>query len=182
MGAIEARPSLSVELPARPDSAREARRLVLDALSDVAVDRDAVALVVTEAVSNAIVHGCPPGSDATRVRLCATVDADTVEIEVADDGPGLRPRPDSPGAGLGLAIMGSLADELELADGQGTRLRIRFAVLGPAGPHSLRIPRRARRVQLARAAHGASGDDASGWADSPPNDRPTAPLGVAAAA
>src|SRR4051812_41208014 len=155
MGVIDARPSLSVELPARPDSVRAARRLVRDALRDVAIDRDAVALAVSEAVSNAILHGCPPGSPAATVRLRASVDADTVEIVIADDGPGLRPRPDSPGAGLGLSIIASLTDELELATSHGTQLRLRFAVLGPASPRR----EYERALEITEAAYGPDHPD-----------------------
>src|SRR4051812_33035070 len=47
---------LDVDLPAEPLSASQARRAVLDALSGIAVDRDAIGVVVSEAVTNAVVH------------------------------------------------------------------------------------------------------------------------------
>ena len=52
-------------------------------------------------------------------------------VAVEDDGIGLGPRPDSPGAGFGLVLIASLATELELAlgpDGRGTVVRMTFAI------------------------------------------------------
>src|SRR5690349_16488097 len=81
--------SLSVELPALPASVGKARGWALDALRQVAVDRQAVALVVTEAVTNAVLHGYRDRAGG-QILLRATVTADDVVIEVADNGPGPR--------------------------------------------------------------------------------------------
>lgn len=76
-----------------------------------------IALAVTEAVSNVVVHAyrdrVTPGS--------VTVRGDRVDHElrfiVTDDGKGVVPRADSPGLGLGLAIIGRLARTLEIRAG-----------------------------------------------------------------
>jgi anti-sigma regulatory factor (Ser/Thr protein kinase) len=44
--------------------------------------------------------------------VAARADATAIRVAVSDDGSGLAPRPDSPGAGLGLPLMAQLADEL----------------------------------------------------------------------
>jgi serine/threonine-protein kinase RsbW/stage II sporulation protein AB (anti-sigma F factor) len=87
-----------------------------------------IRLAVSEACSNAVVHGY-----RSEVRDTFTVKARTVpdgiEIIVRDRGCGMRPRPDSPGAGLGLPIISQLAETLEVRtprDGVGTELCMRF--------------------------------------------------------
>jgi anti-sigma regulatory factor (Ser/Thr protein kinase) len=133
---------LDVDLPAEPRSASQARRAVLDSLKGIAVDRDAVGVVVTEAVTNAVVHAYRDREAAGRVHVCASLDDHGVEVAVDDDGLGMRPRADSPGVGLGLPLIGDLADRVEVTSrGPGTRLAAFFALMGPAGPHGLPLAR-----------------------------------------
>lgn len=82
-----------------------------------------VALVVSEAVTNAVNHayvGVPTGAVHVRV----AVDDAEVMVVVQDDGTGLRPRPDSPGLGYGLALMVAVSRrfEAQTVEGSGTRL------------------------------------------------------------
>lgn len=82
-----------------------------------------VALVVSEAVTNAVRHaysGRPPGAITVRVALH---DGELM-VAVEDQGNGLRPRPESPGIGYGLALIVAIATRIEAssADGEGTRL------------------------------------------------------------
>lgn len=133
---------LDVELPAEPRSASRARRAVLDALTGIAVDRDAVGVVVSEAVTNAVVHAYRDREHPGRVHVSACLDGEGVQIAVADDGLGLRPRPDSPGIGLGMPLIADLADRVEITHGRpGTRIAAHFAVMGPAGPHGRPVAR-----------------------------------------
>jgi anti-sigma regulatory factor (Ser/Thr protein kinase) len=133
---------LDVDLPAEPRSAPRARRAVLDALSGIAVDRDAVGVVVTEAVTNAVVHAYRDEQPHGRVHVSASLDDHGVEIAVDDDGLGMRPRADSPGVGLGLPLIGDLADRVKVTGrGPGTRLSAFFALMGPAGPHGRPLAR-----------------------------------------
>jgi serine/threonine-protein kinase RsbW len=70
-------------------------------------------LAVSEIVANAVVHAYRDGSDGTITVVAELLGADIV-VRVADTGVGLSPRPDSPGAGLGLVIAGNVADRLEI--------------------------------------------------------------------
>lgn len=94
--------------------------------------RDAVTLAVSEAATNVVVHAYagedPPGT----IEVNATVAADELWVIVSDTGPGLRPRLDSPGLGLGLAIIGQLADRVDLVRPPrgGLELRMRFGLGG----------------------------------------------------
>jgi anti-sigma regulatory factor (Ser/Thr protein kinase) len=93
---------------------------------------DDVRLAVSEAATNAVMHAYrerEPGE----IRVRALVDADGVlTITVEDDGFGPLPRPDSPGLGLGLPTIASVADAIELSAGHGAgaRLCIRFGTGG----------------------------------------------------
>src|SRR3954447_13831813 len=133
---------LDVDLPAEPRSASKARRAVLDALKGIAVDRDAVGVVVSEAVSNAVVHAYREQHEPGRVHVWASLDDHGVELAVDDDGLGMRPRVDSPGVGLGLPLMGDLADAVEVSSRcPGTSIRARFHLMGAAGPHGRPLAR-----------------------------------------
>jgi anti-sigma regulatory factor (Ser/Thr protein kinase) len=133
---------LDVDLPAEPQSASRARRAVLLALSGVAVDRDAVGVVVSEAVTNAVVHAYRDRERPGEVHVSASLDEDGVDITVADDGVGLRPRTDSPGVGLGMPLIADLADRVEFsAADPGTRVAVHFVLMGAAGPHGRPVAR-----------------------------------------
>jgi serine/threonine-protein kinase RsbW len=91
-----------------------------------------VALAVTEAATNVVLHAYV-GHDAPgefRV-LAEVVDEATgcdLRVTVADDGRGMMPRFDSPGAGMGLPIIGQTSDHYEARTSLtgGTELCMRF--------------------------------------------------------
>ena len=133
---------LDVDLPAEPQSASQARRAVLDALRGIAVDRDAVGVVVSEAVTNAVVHAYRDRERPGQVHVSASLEDDGVEVAVADDGIGLRPRADSPGVGLGMPLIADLADRVDItATHPGTRIAAHFVLMGAAGPHGRTVAR-----------------------------------------
>lgn len=145
---------LAVDLPAVPESAPLARGAVLEALAGVAVDRDAVGVVVSEAVANAIMHAYRDREEPGRVRVSVGVGDESLELAVDDDGLGMSPRMDSPGAGLGVPLMAGFADEVTVECSEGTHLRARFALFGAAGPHGRPVPRHAGARQDRFAATG----------------------------
>lgn len=60
--------------------------------------------------------------------------AGRVEILVTDDGVGMSPHPDSPGAGLGLSIITAISDQVTIRPGPtgaGTEVRMIFALRRP---------------------------------------------------
>jgi serine/threonine-protein kinase RsbW len=87
-------------------------------------------LAVTEACSNSVRHAYGEGRDGT-VKVDYELHSDRLVVEVSDDGAGFdapaweRERGELTEGGLGLAIIRSLTDEFELANGgEGSRLRL----------------------------------------------------------
>ena len=81
---------------------------------------NAVELAVSEMVTNVVIHAYV-GREPGHVSVRCQGDAERITVEVADDGVGVAPRDDSPGVGHGLALVGGLADTLEVASGPGGR-------------------------------------------------------------
>jgi anti-sigma regulatory factor (Ser/Thr protein kinase) len=87
-----------------------------------------VALAVSEAITNAVVHAYRDES-AGPVRVVACAEPHRLVVVVRDYGCGMSPNPESPGLGLGLSVIGRLAAELDIErpdEGGGTRLRMCF--------------------------------------------------------
>jgi len=139
-------PVLDLDLPAVPESATVARHAVTDALREVAVDRDAVVAMVSEAVANCAAHAYP-GDAVGRVRVHAEIDGNALDVVVSDDGIGIAPSAESAGLGLGVPLMGDLADGVEVEVSSGTRVTARFELFGPAGPHGRPVPHFAGRAR-----------------------------------
>lgn len=93
-----------------------------------------VAIAVTEAATNAVVHAYIETAEPGTVRVTAAVLDGELRVTVADHGRGMLPRTDSPGLGLGMPLISDLATSFEIADGDGdggTVLRMSFALNGP---------------------------------------------------
>jgi anti-sigma regulatory factor (Ser/Thr protein kinase) len=121
---------LELRTDATPAAVPGVRRAVVDfaELHGVGVPPD-VALAVSEAITNAVLHAYRDG-DTGDVRVVACAEPDRLVVVVRDYGCGMKPNPDSRGLGLGLAVIGRLATELNIErpdEGGGTRLRMCFA-------------------------------------------------------
>ena len=89
-----------------------------------------VRLAVSEAVTNAVVHAFRGRTQTGTISVSVTLDDDSVEVVVRDDGSGMAPREDSPGIGLGLPLIRRVADEFDHREppGGGSELWMRFAL------------------------------------------------------
>jgi anti-sigma regulatory factor (Ser/Thr protein kinase) len=110
-------PAIRISLPKAAASPGEARRLVsrFAAENDLTSGTDAALLVVSELVSNAVLHGAEP------IDVCVTRDGDLLRIEVSDggrraDGVAPRSRDDRRPGGRGLHIVNSVARRWGTAD------------------------------------------------------------------
>ena len=120
--------------PAVPESVGRLRNAVADfarshgAADDVVM---AVQLAASEAMSNAVMHAFVDRPAPGTLTVTAGRDGDEIWVLVRDDGSGMRPRPDSPGLGVGLPLMTRSSDSLrfrESADG-GTEVSMRFVIV-----------------------------------------------------
>lgn len=73
---------------------------------------EAVRLAATEALTNAVRHAYPDGTGT--IHITAAVACGELCVLIADDGCGIRPHPPRGGLGLGLTLMASLCDELQI--------------------------------------------------------------------
>jgi anti-sigma regulatory factor (Ser/Thr protein kinase) len=87
---------------------------------------EAVALAVTEAVTNVVKHAYGPGALERGIWLEGSVADELLEITVSDRGLGFRDSTCS-GLGVGLSIIADMSAELTIDQGaEGTELRMRF--------------------------------------------------------
>jgi len=100
-------------MPAVPASVTHARH----ALADIAIRTNAIredmALAVSEAVGNAVVHAFRDRDRGT-VRLRVTSDGARLLVIVSDNGTGMRPSLERKGLGVGMGIMRHVTDDLRL--------------------------------------------------------------------
>lgn len=132
--------------PAEAVSCSAARRTVCDVARAHGADEEGlnrIALGVTEAVTNAVLHaylGHEPTPEDIVVEL--TCDDELAHLRVVDHGLGVRPGARS--LGLGLRLMAHAAEDFEVSPLEGGGTQVRMAI----------------RLQAARAP-GAADDEAS---------------------
>ena len=102
---------LARRFPARADQVRLARREVeAYAREHGAVDPNGIALAVSEAVTNAVIHAYVDQPRPGDVEVFAERhEGNGLEVQVCDEGRGMMPRSDSPGLGVGLPLVAKLA-------------------------------------------------------------------------
>jgi serine/threonine-protein kinase RsbW len=121
--------------PAGPATPSAARHAVRDFLRSLGTDPRAlgdVLLALSEVVTNAVVHGYR-NETGGEVRVEAQHCDDRLLLSVADQGRGMAPRPDSPGLGLGLPLVGRVARKVDItaAAGGGTLVSMSFSLASP---------------------------------------------------
>jgi anti-sigma regulatory factor (Ser/Thr protein kinase) len=122
---------VELRLPADPNSVAVARHAASRFAQESGADASAVALAISETVTNAIMHGHSDGTGEVEVTAQPN-GGEHIVVTVTDNGPGMRPNPDSPGLGYGLSMVGSLAEEVAIRSPEngGTSLRMRFRTAG----------------------------------------------------
>src|SRR6478672_7030787 len=127
-------PSAAWVLPAEPSAVSQLRRRAVGFASSAGASAEvtqAIALAVSETVTNAVVHAYDD-DDRGQVRVSCHADRERFIVEVADDGVGIGPARDSAGIGHGLAMVGAVVQKLDIASGPGRRGTAVTMAFGPA--------------------------------------------------
>jgi anti-sigma regulatory factor (Ser/Thr protein kinase) len=145
---------LDASYPAYPSQVPVIRRAVTDIATGWGAGDETllrIGLAVTEAATNVVVHAYRrPPHDADRIYVRVRRDGLGLVLAVRDTGVGMGPRTDSPGLGLGLALMAHEAERCEIraAEGGGTEVLLRFELGADAAPLSW--------TRIGRSAAGAA--------------------------
>jgi|SRR5947209_2388025 len=128
--------NLSESYPAVPASITLARRRLnrfAAAAGAPEEQLDAITLAVSEALTNVVLHAYRDRSGG-RIDVVAAVADDELWVLIADEGSGLQPRQDSPGLGVGLAMIAAVSDGMEVVTRScgGTEVRMRFTLRPPS--------------------------------------------------
>ncbi len=142
---MQLRNRMKLELLSLPENVRLARVAVAAFASEIDYnvnDLEEIKVAVSEAVSNAIIHGYQQKPDGV-VKLTASLFADALEIIIEDQGKGIKElekaletnsSSDPERMGLGFVFMRSFMDEVELtsAPGEGTTVKMSKKLPGDA--------------------------------------------------
>lgn len=128
--------AVRLRIPAKPEYIALGRLALTGLAQARGLDSDTIAdlkLALTEAVSNSVRHAYDPVGEG-QVDIRYELRGDRISVEVVDDGAGFDPdeAPSFDGdvlseGGLGIAIIRTLADEVEIESRPGVRgSRLRF--------------------------------------------------------
>jgi anti-sigma regulatory factor (Ser/Thr protein kinase) len=94
-----------------------------------ALDRADIALAVSEACANVVAHAYPHAETPGPLVVAAHREDHEYVVVVSDEGTGMIPRTDSPGFGIGLALIDQLTKRMEVEDKRlgGARVTMAFA-------------------------------------------------------
>lgn len=129
---LTAEEPLHERVPARPEYIAPLRRAVVRFAAGngaSACQRDDIALAVTEALGNAVLHAYVGHASPGAVAVDARMHERSLEVVVRDEGNGMLPRTDGPGLGIGLTLIERIAEQLRFEETRpGVRVRMTFAV------------------------------------------------------
>lgn len=107
-----------------------------------------IAVAVSEAVGNVVRHAYP-GKRTGRVEVQAQLERSCITVSVADRGTGMTARAGRDHNGMGLPVIGRVADGVTVvSDEGGTRLSMRFEVDEGRRKGSIFAPRQRRAMAV----------------------------------
>jgi len=119
--------------PAEPPSVSALRHAISDFARTAGANDElvsALGLAVSEAATNAVVHAYVDAPEPGPLTVAAGIDGRELWVSICDQGRGMKPRPDSPGLGLGLPLIAQMTSGFEVREGDagGTEVHMRFAM------------------------------------------------------
>ena len=124
-------PDIELALAARAENIAIVRHALGGLAEAYAVPEQKLAdvrLAVTEACANVVVHAYPADREGL-MEVVASMDDERLTVLVRDWGRGIKPRPDSPGLGLGLSLIAALTERVQLERGEEEHTEIRMTFL-----------------------------------------------------
>jgi serine/threonine-protein kinase RsbW len=129
-----AEPEFRLVMPSRAEHVALVRQALNAAVDVLELDESRlldINAAVSEACNNVVVHAYDEGEGPLEVYLC--IQESELEVIVSDQGVGIRPKIRAPGLelqGLGLSLIQTLSDRVEVLGGigQGTRVRMAFSL------------------------------------------------------
>jgi anti-sigma regulatory factor (Ser/Thr protein kinase) len=121
-------PDLELKLPARAENVAVIRHAFGGFAEALSVDEQTLAdikLAVTEACTNVVIHAYEDDENGD-LEVDASIDDLRLTVVIRDNGRGIVPRPDSPGLGLGLPLIATLAETLELGKDRADHTEVRM--------------------------------------------------------
>jgi anti-sigma regulatory factor (Ser/Thr protein kinase) len=129
--------SYEATFPPTAEGVGAMRREVVAFADRAGLDEDGISdvrLAVSEAATNAVVHGYRDDREG-ELKVVAYLDGGELNVIVSDTGVGLAPRPDSPGLGLGMPLMATVTSRFRvISRGAGTEIHMAFALPDGAAP------------------------------------------------
>jgi serine/threonine-protein kinase RsbW len=127
-GEVNATPDLELKLPARAENVAVVRHAFGGFAEALSVDEQTLADIKL-ASTNVVIHAYDDDVDGC-LEVDASINGRSLSVVIRDEGRGIVPRPDSPGLGLGLPLIATLAESLELGkdDDDRTEVRMTFAL------------------------------------------------------
>jgi anti-sigma regulatory factor (Ser/Thr protein kinase) len=125
---VTATPDLELKLPARAENVAVIRHAFGGFAEALTVDEQTLAdikLAVTEACTNVVIHAYEEGEEGD-LEVDAIIEDVRLTVVIRDSGRGIVPRPDSPGLGLGLPLIATLAESLELGKDHADQTEVRM--------------------------------------------------------
>jgi len=124
---------LELELPPEPTSVTAARAATTELARRVGAPEEEVALAVSEAVGNAVMHAFR-GREGGTITVRARGERGRLIVTVTDDGIGMTPNLDSTGLGLGISLITKMALDVRFdASSEGTSVSMGFPTRGTEG-------------------------------------------------